>query len=60
MFGDLGTSSLPVVLSNTCGGSVELIKSMILNKKIDDYFVGCPLVMPWHTLLLKDMYQENR
>ena len=37
MFGDLGTSSLPVVLSNTCGGSVELIKSMILNKKIDDY-----------------------
>ncbi len=37
MFGDIGTSNLPVILLNTCGGSVELIKSMILNKETDDY-----------------------
>lgn len=37
MFGDIGTSNLPVILLNTCGGSVELIKSMILNKEVDDY-----------------------
>lgn len=37
MFGDIGISNLPVILLNTCGGSVELIKSMILNRKADDY-----------------------
>ena len=37
IFGDLATSDLPIFLLNTCGGSVGLIKSMILNKEVDDY-----------------------
>ncbi|VEN74647.1 conserved hypothetical protein [Candidatus Desulfarcum epimagneticum] len=37
IFGDVATSDLPVILLNTCGGSVERIKSMILNKEADDY-----------------------
>ena len=37
LFGDLTTSNLPVILLNTCGGSVELIKSLILNKEAYDY-----------------------
>jgi hypothetical protein len=37
LFGDLTTSNLPVLLLNTCGGSVELIKSLILNKEAYDY-----------------------
>jgi hypothetical protein len=37
IFGDIATSDLPVILLNTCGGSVELIKSMILNKEAYDY-----------------------
>jgi hypothetical protein len=37
LFGDITTCDLPVILLNTCGGSMELIKSMALNKKVDDY-----------------------
>lgn len=37
LFGGLTTSNLPVILLNTCGGSVELIKSLILNKEAYDY-----------------------
>jgi hypothetical protein len=37
MFGDMTTSDLPVILLNTCGGSVEQIKSFILNNEADDY-----------------------
>lgn len=37
LFGDMRTSDLPVILLNTCGGSMDLIKSMALNKKADDY-----------------------
>ncbi|MBT3805341.1 MAG: DUF1186 domain-containing protein [Desulfobacula sp.] len=37
LFGDLTTSSLPVILLNTCYGSIELIKSLILNKEAYDY-----------------------
>ena len=37
IFGDLATSDLPIILLNTCGGSVGRIKSMILNKEVDDY-----------------------
>jgi len=37
LFGDLTTSDLPVILLNTCGGSMDLIKSMALNKKANDY-----------------------
>ena len=37
LFGDICTSNLPTILFNTCGGSVEHIKSMILDKKAHDY-----------------------
>ena len=37
LFGDLATSDLPTILMRTCGGSVELIKSMASNKNADDY-----------------------
>ncbi len=37
IFGDLATSDLPTILLNTCGGSVDSIKSLILNKEADDY-----------------------
>lgn len=37
MFGDITTQHLPVILLNTCGGSVELIKSLILNTEADEY-----------------------
>lgn len=59
IFGDLTTSDLPIILLNTCGGSIGRIKSMILNKEVDDYCRVCQLAMLWHTLLLKDMTQEN-
>lgn len=37
LFGDLTTMTLPMILLNTCGGSISLIKSMVLNKKADVY-----------------------
>jgi hypothetical protein len=37
LFGDITTGDLPVILLNTCGGSMDLIKSMALNKKANDY-----------------------
>ena len=37
IFGDIKTSNLPVILLNTCGGSVDLIKSMVLNGEVNDY-----------------------
>ena len=37
LFGDLTTSDLPTILIRTCGGSLELIKSMASNKNADDY-----------------------
>ncbi len=37
IFGDITTSNSPVILLNTCGGSIELTKSLILNKEADDY-----------------------
>lgn len=37
LFGDLGTSDLPTILIRTCDGSIELIKSLALNKDADDY-----------------------
>lgn len=37
LFGDLTASNLPVILLDTCNGSVELIKSLILNKEAYDY-----------------------
>lgn len=37
LFGDIATSNLSAILLNTCGGDVESIQSMILNRKADDY-----------------------
>ena len=37
IFGDLTTSDLPVLLLQTCGGSIERIKSMAVNKDVDVY-----------------------
>jgi hypothetical protein len=37
LFGDLTTGNLPTILIRTCGGSIERIKSMALNKDVDDY-----------------------
>jgi hypothetical protein len=37
LFGDITTSNLPVILLNTCDGSIEFIRSMILNKQANDY-----------------------
>jgi len=37
IFGDIKTSNLPVILLNTCDGSIELIKSIINNRDADDY-----------------------
>ena len=37
LFGDICTSDLSMILFNTCGGDVDSIHSMILNRKADDY-----------------------
>jgi hypothetical protein len=37
LFGDITTSDLPIILLNTCGGSIDLIKTLALNKEADDY-----------------------
>jgi hypothetical protein len=37
LFGDICTSNLPTILYNTSGGVTDHIKSMILNKEVDDY-----------------------
>jgi hypothetical protein len=39
-FGDILTSDLPTLLVNTCDGSVELIKSLIVNKEAYDFCRG--------------------
>ena len=37
LFGDICTADLPMILLKTCGGSVESIQKMILNREIDAY-----------------------
>ena len=37
LFGDLTTSDLPVILLRTCGGAMDMIKSLALNKGANDY-----------------------
>jgi len=39
-FGDIVTENLPSLLVNTCDGSVELIRSLILNKKAYEFCRG--------------------
>lgn len=40
LFGDITTEELPKILFHTCGGDVELIKSLILNREADEYCRG--------------------
>jgi len=37
LFGDLVTENLPIILFRTCGGSTDMIRSLILNKDADEY-----------------------
>lgn len=37
IFGDLVTENLPIILFRTCGGSIDMIRSLILNKDADEY-----------------------
>lgn len=37
LFGDMTTSDLPGILLRTCGGSLEAIEAMALNRKVNDY-----------------------
>jgi hypothetical protein len=37
LFGDIVTEDLPAILYSTCGGSLERIKEMILNKVADEF-----------------------
>ncbi len=37
MFGDMCTTDLPMILFNTCGGSIDLMQSLALNKSADEY-----------------------
>ena len=37
IFGDIVTEDLPAILYSTCGGSLERIKEMILNKVADEF-----------------------
>jgi hypothetical protein len=39
-FGDMVTEDLPTILFRTCGGSTDLIRSLILNKDADEYCRG--------------------
>lgn len=43
LFGDSVTSDLPIILLRTCGGRVERIKELILNKDADEYCRGAAL-----------------
>jgi hypothetical protein len=37
LFGDICTSDLPMILLRTCGGSLDAIKAMVLDKDVSDY-----------------------
>ncbi|MBI5237093.1 MAG: DUF1186 domain-containing protein [Deltaproteobacteria bacterium] len=40
LFGDITTANLPIILFNTCGGSFDLIKSLVLNRQADEFVRG--------------------
>lgn len=40
LFGDITTEHLPIILFNTCGGSYDLIKSLVLNRQADEFVRG--------------------
>ncbi|MFZ1984185.1 MAG: DUF1186 domain-containing protein [Desulfatitalea sp.] len=37
LFGEITTNNLPSILLRTCGGSIERIKALALNREADDY-----------------------
>jgi len=37
IYGDIITTNLPMILLNTCGGSVEAIRAMATNRSVGDY-----------------------
>lgn len=37
LYGDIVTSDLPGILANTCGGSLDRMKAMALNRDVGDY-----------------------
>ncbi len=37
LFGDIGTEKLPMILFNTCDGSLTHIRDMVLNRAVDEY-----------------------
>lgn len=37
IYGDIVTTNLPMILLNTCGGSVEAIRAMATNRSVGDY-----------------------
>lgn len=37
LYGDIGTSNLPGILANTCGGSIDRMKAMALDREVGDY-----------------------
>ncbi len=51
LFGDSVTGDLPIVLLRTCGGSIERIKDLILNKSAYDYCRGSALQALSYTLI---------
>jgi len=51
LFGDSVTGDLPIVLLRTCGGNIERIKDLILNKDAYDYCRGAALQALSYTLL---------
>lgn len=40
LFGDLVTETLPIILFRTCDGSMDMIRSLILNRDADEYCRG--------------------
>lgn len=40
LFGDIITEDLPVILLRTCDGSLDMIRSMVLNREADDFCRG--------------------
>ena len=37
LFGDITSEDLPAILYSTCGGSLERIKTLVLNKGVDEF-----------------------
>jgi Protein of unknown function (DUF1186) len=51
LFGDMITEDFPWIFYATCGGSVELLKELILNRKADEYCRGAAAqALVWATL----------